>query len=120
MTFHLVGVTVGDEAISGSDSAYVYGAMNNIHTSLTSIGLVSTRVTTIVSTKILGISKPPSAGAYSKEALVSMNNVAAFLSGTGAPLMLDVYPFFAFAEDPEHISFEYATFRSKQPVLDGT
>ncbi|XWS25215.1 hypothetical protein CRYUN_Cryun27aG0050500 [Craigia yunnanensis] len=66
--------------------------MNNMHTTLTSIGLVSTRVTTIVSTKVLAISNHPSAGAFSKEALVTMYDIAAFLSRTGTPLMLNVYP----------------------------
>ena len=94
--------------------------MNNMHTALTSIGLFSTRVTTIVLIKILGISNPPSAGAFSKEALVTMYDIAAFLLGTGALLMLNVYPYFAYAADPDHISFEFATFRSKEPVLDGT
>ena len=32
--------------------------------------------------------------------------------------MVNLYPYFAYASDPSHVSFEYATFQAKDPVLD--
>ncbi|KAL6983223.1 hypothetical protein U1Q18_016614 [Sarracenia purpurea var. burkii] len=48
-----------------------------------------------------------------------MRNITTLLKRTGAPIMVNVYPYFAYASDPSHISLEYATFRSSTPVVDG-
>ena len=37
--------------------------------------------------------------------------VARFLADTGAPLLANVYPYFAYRDNPRDISLGYATFR---------
>ncbi|CAK9171729.1 unnamed protein product [Ilex paraguariensis] len=83
------------------------------------VGVMRDVVTTVVPMTALASSYPPSAGAFSGQVVGVMRDVASFLSRAGAPLMINVYPYFAFASDPQHVSLEYATFRSKQPVVDG-
>ncbi|KAK9271114.1 hypothetical protein L1049_026703 [Liquidambar formosana] len=108
-------ISIGNEVLSSD----IPQAMINIYNAITSIGLFSTKVTTVQRMDILSTSFPPSAGAFSAEAEAVMNGVASFLSRTGSPLMLNVYPYFAYASEPTHISFEYATLNAKEPVLDG-
>lgn len=112
-------ITAGNEVITGPNAQYVYAAMNNIYNALHAVGLVSTRVTTVVSTAILAKSFPPSAGEFSPETFPAINDVVGFLSHTGSPLMINVYPYFAYASEPDHISLEYATFTAKEPIMDG-
>ncbi|GFY96869.1 glycosyl hydrolase superfamily protein [Actinidia rufa] len=76
------------------------------------------RVTTVTA-MILASSYPPSSGAFTGETIEVMRNVVAFLQRTGAPIMVNVYPYFAYASDPADISLEYATFRAQKPIMDG-
>uniref|UniRef100_A0A2N9G7A7 Uncharacterized protein n=1 Tax=Fagus sylvatica TaxID=28930 RepID=A0A2N9G7A7_FAGSY len=46
----------------------------------------STRVTTVVAMNVLGASYPPSAGAFSGEAFIAVNDDASFLVRPGSPL----------------------------------
>ncbi|PSS17539.1 Glucan endo-1,3-beta-glucosidase BG4 precursor [Actinidia chinensis var. chinensis] len=74
---------------------------------------------TTVTAMILASSYPPSSGAFTGETIEVMRNVVAFLQRTGAPIMVNVYPYFAYASDPADISLEYATFRAQKPIMDG-
>ncbi|XP_031273005.1 glucan endo-1,3-beta-glucosidase-like [Pistacia vera] len=116
-TEDLKSLALSNEVIPSPYTMDVYGAMNNMHTAINSVGLVSTRVTAVISTQALAKSFPPPSGEFSNQAFPAMNDVTAFLSRTGTPLMINVYPYFAYASDPKHISFEYATFNAKQPVV---
>ncbi|KAL6317786.1 hypothetical protein AAG906_030540 [Vitis piasezkii] len=62
-------------------------------------------------------SYPPSSGAFVSEAAGVLTQLATFLTGSGSPLiMVDSYPYFAYASDPAQISLEYALFNPKQPI----
>ncbi|KAF3445727.1 hypothetical protein FNV43_RR10903 [Rhamnella rubrinervis] len=112
-------ITLGNEAIPGPNAKYVASAMSNMHLVLNSVGLVSTRITAVVPMEVLKNFNPPSARAFSEQSLTVMNDVAASLLRTGSPLMVNVYPYFAYALNPKQFSYEYATFIAKQPVVDG-
>nr|DAD24422.1 TPA_asm: hypothetical protein HUJ06_025886 [Nelumbo nucifera] len=114
-------ITVGNEVIPGPNAQYVAPAMNNIYNALLSIGLDRVKVTTAVPSNVLGRSYPPSAGAFTPEVAGYMKEIATFLFHTGAHLMINVYPYFAYVSDPTHISLDYALFKSKGPVVvDGS
>nr|DAD24421.1 TPA_asm: hypothetical protein HUJ06_025885 [Nelumbo nucifera] len=121
-----LGVSNGDlkQLSSSQDAAnswYVAPAMNNIYNALLSIGLDRVKVTTAVPSNVLGRSYPPSAGAFTPEVAGYMKEIATFLFHTGAHLMINVYPYFAYVSDPTHISLDYALFKSKGPVVvDGS
>lgn len=114
-------ITVGNEAVPGPYASYIGQAMTNVNKAISSIGLSSIKVTTVINLNALSGSFPPSAGAFSDEALEPMKSISQYFtsSSSSAPLMVNVYPYFAHVADPEHVSFDYATFNAKDPVVDG-
>ncbi|KAJ0085100.1 hypothetical protein Patl1_08437 [Pistacia atlantica] len=113
-------ITVGNEAVPGPSAAHIGQAMTNVHNALASVGLSNIFVTTVVSMAALSVSYPPSAGAFSNDAVDSMNSIAQYFANVGSgSLMVNVYPYFAYASDPDHISLDYATFKATDPVVDG-
>ncbi|CAL5417341.1 unnamed protein product [Camellia sinensis] len=111
-------ITLGNEVIPGPYATHVAPAIINIQNALRSIGLTGIKVTTVTSI-ILASSYPPSAGAFTSETTAVMRNVTFVLKQTGAPIMLNVYPYFAYASDPAHISLDYTMFSARTPIVDG-
>ncbi|KAI8021371.1 Glucan endo-1,3-beta-glucosidase [Camellia lanceoleosa] len=114
-------ITVGNEAIPGDYASYIASAMQNLQNILNAGNLASTtKVTTVVSTGVLATSYPPSSSAFSLEARDNLIKILGFLSAQGSPLMVNVYPYFAFAAEPANVRLDYAQFTAKGPVvLDG-
>lgn len=112
-------ISVGNEVIPGEAATYVPQAMQNIHDAINANGLTTVKVTTSISMAAIVNSYPPSDGAFSSEVVDVMRSVASFLAQTEAPLMINVYPYFAYVSEPQHISFEYASFQATDPVIDG-
>ncbi|XXG53144.1 hypothetical protein AAC387_Pa03g1292 [Persea americana] len=110
-------ITVGNEVIptpSGDYSLaqYVHPAMENIHEAISSAGLQdSIKVSTAVLLRVLGKSDPPSEGSFANEANNYMGPIVVFLARTGAPLLANVYPYFAYLGDPG-VNLEFALFTS--------
>jgi hypothetical protein len=57
---------------------------------------------------VLGASYPPSQGAFSEAAAPVMAPIVSYLSSKSAPLLVNVYPYFAYSSDPERIQIGYA------------
>lgn len=112
-------ITIGNEAIPGPYAKYVASTINNMHNALNSVGLVSIRVTTVVPLKVLQTFNPPSTAEFTQQSLPFMVDVVASLLRIGSPLMVNVYPYFAYMSEPKQFSFEFATFNAKQPLVDG-
>ncbi|XP_015692829.2 putative glucan endo-1,3-beta-glucosidase GVI [Oryza brachyantha] len=113
-------INAGNEVIPGDPAANVLPAMRNLQTALTSAG-VSVPVTTAVATSVLGVSYPPSQGAFSEAASPYMAPIVTYLASKGAPLLVNVYPYFAYAADAERVQLGYALLSSSQAasVTDG-
>ncbi|GER57193.1 glucan endo-1 3-beta-glucosidas [Striga asiatica] len=117
-------IAVGNE-ISPSDPAtaeiapHVAPAMKNIHDELTSVGLDSrVKVSTSLSMQVLGQSYPPSAGEFRAEVRPGfIDPIIEFLVATQSPLLMNVYPYFAYVGNTEDISLEYALFTSTSVVI---
>ncbi|KAL4197155.1 hypothetical protein AMTRI_Chr04g249780 [Amborella trichopoda] len=60
---------------------------------------------------------PPSQGAFSPEAVAAMNPNTAFVTANDFPRMVNVYPYFGYKSDPEHIPLDHALFRPTSPVV---
>ncbi|CAI9087653.1 OLC1v1021782C1 [Oldenlandia corymbosa var. corymbosa] len=120
---HWAYITVGNEINLFSPdpmSTNLVPAMKNIRTVLNNNGLQNLFVTTVLAANVLGVSYPPSAGDFAPAVKPIMLDILTFLSTTNAPLMVNLYPYFAYAGDPVHISLEYALFNaSEPPVVDG-
>ncbi|CAN8275590.1 unnamed protein product [Cochlearia groenlandica] len=111
-------ITVGNEVIQEEIGRYVPQAMRNLKAALTKIRISKTiHVTTVLSMAELAISYPPSAGTFKPVITELLTEIVSVLSSTGSPLMVNVYPYFAYISDPIHISLNYATFGPNPPVV---
>lgn len=72
-------------------------------------------MTTVLPGNALAASFPPSAGVFTDPA--TMSNIGKILMTIDSPLMVNVYPYFAYTADPSHISLDYALFNSEKPVV---
>lgn len=114
-------ITVGNEVIPGdiATGQFILPAMQNLQTALTAAGL-SIPVTTVVPTGVLGVSFPPSQSVFSESSLPIMGPIISFLAAKQTPLLVNVYPYFAYSGNPKDVSLDYALFTAtKPPVIDG-
>ncbi|GLU00996.1 hypothetical protein SLE2022_183250 [Rubroshorea leprosula] len=113
-------ITLRNEFMPGPLATYVAPAMNNVRNALMSIGLNVVKVTTVLPSNPLSASYLPSAGTFDSSITGIMSDIASILVQDGAPLMLNLYPYFPYSSDPDHISLAYALFRATSPpVVDG-
>ncbi|XP_072980268.1 uncharacterized protein [Typha angustifolia] len=111
-------IAVGNEVIPGDNAQYVLPAMNNIYNALSAAGLQDKiKVSTSVSQGVLGQSYPPSSGAFSSAAQQTLGPIVQFLASKGAPLLVNVYPYFSYAGNPGQIEINYALFTSTGTVV---
>ncbi|URE36047.1 Glycosyl hydrolases family 17, partial [Musa troglodytarum] len=112
-------IAVGNEIIPGELAQYVLPAIQNIQTALAASGL-NIYVSTSIALSVLGSSYPPSAGAFTPEAQNYMEPILKFLATSGSPLLVNVYPYFSYKDNPDQIALSYALFTSPDVVvIDG-
>ncbi|KAF8751331.1 hypothetical protein HU200_012214 [Digitaria exilis] len=114
-------IAAGNEVIPGDLATLVLPAMRNLESALRAAGIAGVPVTTAVSTSVLGTSYPPSQGAFSESALASVGPIVSFLASRSTPLLVNVYPYFAYADDPSSVQLDYALLQSTSAaaVKDG-
>ncbi|KAL6853450.1 hypothetical protein ACP4OV_019479 [Aristida adscensionis] len=106
-------IAVGNELAAGSTA--VLPAMRNVRDALASAGLGGrVRVSTAVSMDTVDRSSPPSAGVFRDAA--AMAPIVQFLAGAGAPLLANVYPYFAY-RDNQGIDLNYALFEPSSTTV---
>jgi len=109
-------IAVGNEVQGAAAQARILPAMRNLDAALAAAGLGgSIKVSTSVRFDAVANSFPPSSGAFAQG---YMADIARYLAGTGAPLLANVYPYFAYRGNPRDISLGYATFRPGTTVRD--
>ncbi|CAA0825229.1 Glucan endo-1-3-beta-glucosidase 14 [Striga hermonthica] len=115
-------IIVGNEVLTGEDvnmMLCLLPALKNVHKALTDLGLSQQiYVTTAHSYGIMGVSFPPSLGMF-KHALVGfLLDILAFLSEKEAPFLMNVNPYFAYKNDPNHVPLEYVLFEPNPGQTD--
>ncbi|RLM61067.1 hypothetical protein C2845_PM14G13180 [Panicum miliaceum] len=107
-------IAVGNE-VQGGAAQSILPAMRNINAALAAAGLGAIKASTSVRFDAVANSFPPSSGVFAQG---YMADIARYLAGTGAPLLANVYPYFAYRGNPHDISLGYATFRPGTTVRD--
>ncbi|CAL4972191.1 unnamed protein product [Urochloa decumbens] len=109
-------IVVGNEVDAGASP--VLQAMNNVHDALAAANLAGNiKVSTAVKMDAIINSSPPSSGAFKDASSVSP--IVQFLSSNGAPLLANVYPYFAYRDSQGGIDLSYALFEpSSTTVVD--
>ncbi|OMO87869.1 Glycoside hydrolase, family 17 [Corchorus capsularis] len=116
-------IAVGNE-IEPTDpiAPFVLPAMQNIYNALESIPpsqalQYQINVSTAIASSLLGSSFPPSAGAFSESANSYIVPIVKFLAEKRAPLLANIYPYFAYIGDTVNIDINYALFTSPGVVV---
>ncbi|XP_068344701.1 probable glucan endo-1,3-beta-glucosidase BG5 [Pyrus communis] len=110
-------IAVGNEVIPGELGSFVWQVMQYLQHTIDEYHYQSLRVTTVLPATALGVSYPPSAGQFSGEAAGIMASICPFLNYQGSPLMINVYPYFAYAAKASDIPLDYAQFTATKPGL---
>ncbi|XP_075634569.1 glucan endo-1,3-beta-glucosidase-like [Castanea sativa] len=116
-------IAVGNEVHPDkAEAQFVLPAMQNIHNAIVAANLQDQiKVSTAIDTTLLGNNSPPSAGSFSDSARSYIIPIVNFLVSNGAPLLANVYPYFAFTYNPQDISLPFALFTSPGVVVtDGS
>ncbi|XP_038977417.1 putative glucan endo-1,3-beta-glucosidase GVI [Phoenix dactylifera] len=109
-------ITAGNEVIPGDLASYVLHAMQNLDAALTAANL-NIPVSTAIATSVLSISYPPSQGIFSDASSAVMTSILGFLASKKTPLLVNVYPYFAYASQPENVRLDYALFTAPSTVV---
>jgi hypothetical protein len=95
-------LAVGNEVLYNNQfyAPHLVPAMRNLHAALVSLGLDGqVKVSSAHASSVLAKSYPPSAGAFDAASLP----VLRFLADTGAPFMVNTYPFISHVNDPGNV-----------------
>jgi hypothetical protein len=107
-------IVAGNE-VQGGDTQLIVPAMRNLNAALSAVGLGGIKVSTAIRFDAVASSFPPSDGVFAQS---YMTDVARYLASTGAPLLANVYPYFAYRDNPRDIQLNYATFQPGTTVRD--
>ncbi|KAK6116285.1 hypothetical protein DH2020_049980 [Rehmannia glutinosa] len=116
-------IAVGNEVSpSNPDTArfaqYVLPAMNNLHNTIAK-GELGIFVSTAIDTGVLGISYPPENGTFRSEVTSYLKPIVEFLVDLQTPLLVNIYPYFAYVNNKAQIDLNYALFTSDGVVVPG-
>ncbi|RRT76529.1 hypothetical protein B296_00029915 [Ensete ventricosum] len=108
-------VAVGNEALSSGDAtlaSQLLPAMQNMYSALSAaVPSAGIKVSTVHIMTILAQSDPPSSGAFHPDLVPALEGVLAFLQKTGAPFMINPYPYFAYRSDPRPETLAFCLFQ---------
>ncbi|CAA0837080.1 O-Glycosyl hydrolases family 17 protein [Striga hermonthica] len=115
-------VAVGNEVFADPQNTtpFLLPAMYNIQNALIKYNLqAQIKVSSPIALSSLQSSYPPSAGSFRAELVNTVfKPMLDFLRKTGSPLMVNVYPFFAYESNTDVISLDYALFRPNPGKVD--
>lgn len=114
-------IAVGNEIHPTSENApFVLAAMQNVYKAISAAGLGNQiRVSTSIKTDILEKSYPPNEGAFNASYTWYIKPIVEFLRDTGAPILANVYPYFAYMEDSANINLSFALLQPCNGVYAG-
>ncbi|XP_057515601.1 glucan endo-1,3-beta-glucosidase-like [Amaranthus tricolor] len=113
-------IVVGNEIHpSDNQSVFVEPAMKNVLEALNSYKLSNQiKVSTSIDTTLIINSYPPSNGQFNDTSYSYITPIIKFLTNNESPLLVNIYPYFAYVGNEQSISLNYALFTSNGPVVD--
>ncbi|GJN30875.1 hypothetical protein PR202_gb19217 [Eleusine coracana subsp. coracana] len=116
----VAALAVGNEVLTGNNSSalsrVLLPAMWSLHGAVAALGLEKQiAVTTAHNLRVLATSFPPSAGAFRKDLLPFLCPILDYHARTGAPFLVNAYPYFAYSDDPNHVRLDYALLEPGNP-----
>ncbi|KAK7848435.1 glucan endo-1 [Quercus suber] len=113
------------QALKGSNISVIVGVVNNDLQGLaTSPGAANGRVQTNISPYLpdvnisyIAVGNEIKPSSFSDNASAYINAIASFLVSTKAPLLANVYPYFAYLSDPTDVKLDYALLNSSGVVV---
>ncbi|KAG7015534.1 Glucan endo-1,3-beta-glucosidase 13, partial [Cucurbita argyrosperma subsp. argyrosperma] len=115
-------IAVGNEVFvdPNNTTKFLVPAMKNVYTSLQKYNLHnSIKISSPIALTALASSFPTSSGSFKQDLIEPViKPMLAFLRQTQSYLMVNAYPFFAYASNSDKISLDYALFRDNPGVLD--
>ncbi|CAN1793826.1 Glucan endo-1,3-beta-glucosidase, acidic isoform GL153 [Linum perenne] len=110
-------ISVGNEVAATDPIApSVLPAIWNIHKALRA-KKVYLDVSTAINLDLLGVSFPPSAAAFRDSVLPFIVPIVEALVVNGAPLLVNVYPYFTYISNPTQVGLKYSNFGAVGQVL---
>ncbi|KAG6520938.1 hypothetical protein ZIOFF_018002 [Zingiber officinale] len=110
-------INVGNEIIPSDMAQFILPAMCNVQSALLANNINTIKVTTSVAMTVLGASYPPSAGDFTVAAKVIISPIVHFLAANEAPLLVNIYPYFAYKDNSKDISLDYALFKETGVIV---
>ncbi|OVA03443.1 Glycoside hydrolase [Macleaya cordata] len=118
----IYAIAVGNEVFVDPKNTtnFLVPAMKNVHSALVKLNLNSAiKVSSPIALSALQSSYPSSAGSFKTELIEPViKPMFDFFRQTGSYLMVNAYPFFAYAANSDVISLDYALFRENPGVVD--
>ena len=115
-------ISVGNEIEpSDAEASSVLPAMLNILSALQSANLAGQiKVSTSIKMDLITNSYPPSNAVFTGPATQYITPIINFLKSNGSPLLVNVYPYFSYKDNPQQIALNYALFQPGTVVTDGS
>ncbi|XP_021278444.1 glucan endo-1,3-beta-glucosidase 14 [Herrania umbratica] len=115
-------ITVGNEVFKSNDTqlwSNLLPAMQTVYRTLVDLGLdKQVTVTTAHSLDILGVSYPPSAGAFRQDLGEYLHAILNFHAQVKSPFLINAYPYFAYKYNPNEVPIDYVLFQPNQGTVD--
>lgn len=115
-------ITVGNEVFKTNDTqlwSNLLPAMQTVYNTLVNLGLdEQVTVTTAHSLDILGVSYPPSAGAFRQDLGEYLHAILNFHAQIKSPFLINAYPYFAYKYNPDEVPLNYVLFQPNQGTVD--
>ncbi|PWZ23165.1 Glucan endo-1,3-beta-glucosidase 7 [Zea mays] len=117
-------VAVGNEVLESGDAtlgAALLPAMQNLRAAAAAAGggAAGIRFSTVNTMGVMAQSDPPSTGAFHPDVAPQLQQILGFLSRTGAPFMINPYPWFAYQSDPRPDTLAFCLFQPNAGRVDG-
>ncbi|PWA92222.1 glycosyl hydrolase superfamily protein [Artemisia annua] len=98
---------------------HIIPAIINLHQALQNLGLSDKiKISSAQAASILSNSFPPSSSSFDPNILPDLTHLLQFLRDTSSPLMVNVYPYFSYINNPQLVSLDSALFRPGNVLND--